>query len=390
MFVSVIKMRRLNNQIDFFVNEFGKDIQIYGSTKKGILSDASSNPSFYDDKYLIMKESYDTGTLLEYQNVKWMVISQVVVDANTYKAKIRRADWQIKLYVQNVLQCFYCIVDNLEATIEDGKVISTAVGEIKLYLQANANTNLLAISRRFIKFGSAWKITGIDKSKVGLIIIYAEKDLFTDKDDKDNEIADRWSYEEKHIYTISITDLSPINMEIGETRKLNYQVYDTGTLMTTFPEVVFEIENTQFATIDSAGNITAVLVGETAVTCKLKATSTISASCIIKVVQEIVKEYTITLTYPTKEISVGGYASTFTATVFYGGVQVTDKTVLWKVTDINGAATNIVTLTNKGNNSCTVSAPENYDNIDLSVILTAYLSDDNNVKNTVTLKLVLY
>ena len=79
-------MKKLNNQIDFFTDEFGKEIYIKGNTKKVILSDASTKPSYFDDKYIRMKEAYDTGTLLEYQNVIWMVISQVVADKNTYKA----------------------------------------------------------------------------------------------------------------------------------------------------------------------------------------------------------------------------------------------------------------------------------------------------------------
>lgn len=382
-------MKKLNKQIDFFTDEFGKEINIKGSTKKAILSDASTKPSYFDDKYIRMKEAYESGTLLEYQNVKWMVISQVVADKNTYKAKIRRADWQIKFYIQNILQSFYCIVDNLEATIEEGKIINTVAGEIKLYFQLTDNTKLLAIDRRFIKFGSAWKITGIDKSKVGLIIVYAKKDLFTDKDDKDNEIADRWSYEEKHVYTITITDNNPMTLGVGEARKLNYVVYDNGTAMSTIPEVVFASDIASVVTIDSGGNMTGVAVGETKAYVILKTDASVKAECMINVVQEVVKVYSITLTYNSKSIVLGGIARTFTATVYYGDTQVTGKTVLWSVKNLNGTATNKVTLTDKGNNSCTVSAEENYDYIDESVILTAYLSDDSSIKNEVTLTLTV-
>lgn len=383
-------MKKLNNQIDFFTDEFGKEIYIKGNTKKVILSDASTKPSYFDDKYIRMKESYDTGTLLEYQNVIWMVISQVVADKNTYKAKIRRADWQIKFYVQNILQSFYSIVDNLEATIEEGKIISTIAGEIKLFFQFTDNTNLLAISQRFIKFGSAWKITGIDKSKVGLIIVYAEKDLFSDKDDQKNEIADRWSYEEKHVYTIAITDINPMTLVVGEIRKLNYVVYDNGTAMSTIPEMVFTTDNVSVVATDTGGNMTGIAVGETKVYDMLKSDTSIKAECMVNVAQEVIKEYSITLTYSTTDVYLGGLARTITAKVYYGDTQVTDKTVLWSVKNTDGTATNKVTLTDKGNNSCTVSAEENYDYIGESVILTAYLSDDSSIKNDVTLNLTIY
>ncbi len=382
-------MKKLNNQIDFFTNEFGKEIHIKGNTQKGILSDASAKPSFFDDKYLRMKEAYDTGTLMEYQSAKWMVISQVVADNNTYKAKIRRADWQIKFYIQNVLQSFYCIVDNLEATIEDGKIISVVAGEIKLYFSNTENTSRLAIGQRFIKFGSVWKITGIDKSKVGLIIVYAQKDLFTDKDDKDNEIADRWSYEEKHVYSISITDINPMTLEVGEARMLNYIVYDNGTAMSTIPEVIFTTDNTAVVMIDAVGNLTGVSEGDTKVYAMLKSDILVKAECIVNVAQEVVKEYSITLTYSTTEVYLGGLPRTITAKVYYGDTQVTDKSVLWSVKNTDGTATNKVTLTDKGNNSCTVSAEENYDYIGENIILTAYLSDDSSIKNELTLILTV-
>lgn len=383
-------MKQLNKQLDFFIKEFGQDIVLTGKARKAIVSDASSNPDFLDDKFIRTTEAFTTGNVLEYQNEKWMVVSQIVKDRNTYRAKMRRTDWQIKFYIGSALCQTYCYVDNMDVNLEEGKIITTSADVMKLIVQDTNCTSQLAIDQRFLKFGAAWKITGFDKSRRGLIIIEAKKDLFGDNDDRDNEIAERWAHETKHVYTISITDVSPITLEVNTARKLNYAVYDNGTLMTTFPEVIFEIENEQIAIIDSTGIMTALSVGSTTVTCKLKDTPTISASCTLQVVEKIVKEYTITLTYTSTDIYLGSSARTFTAKVLYGGVQVTDKTVLWKVTNTNGTATNVVTLTDKGNNSCTVLAPENYDNIGVSVILTAYLSDDNNVKNTVTLTLSVY
>lgn len=383
-------MKQLNKQFDFFIQELGQEVILKGNAKKAIISDRSNNPDFFDDKYIRTVETFDTGNVLEYQNEKWMVVSQIVRDRNTYRAKIRRADWQIKFYIGNMLCQTYCIVDNTDVKLDEGKIITTSKDEMKLIVQNTDNTNQLTIDHRFLKFGFAWKITGFDKSRKGLIIIYAKKDLFGTNDDKDNEIADRWAHETKHIYTITITDVSPITMEIGEERILNYDVHDNGAVMTTFPEVIFDIDNSQIATVDSVGNITAELVGSTTITCMLKDTPTISASCILQVVEEIVKEYSITLSYTSTDIYLGWGTETYTANVLYGGIQVTDKSVIWKVYNTDGTPTNMVTLTNTGNNSCTISAEENYDYIGMSVILTAYLEDENNIKNEVTLNLVIW
>lgn len=382
-------MKQLNKQFDFFIKEFGQDIVLTGKSRKAIVSDASSNPDFLDDKFIRTTETFATGNILEYQNEKWMVVSQIVKDKNTYRAKMRRTDWQIKYYIGSTLCQTYCYVDNMDVNLEEGKIITTSADVMKLIVQDTSCTSQLAIDQRFLKFGAAWKITGFDKNRRGLIIIEAKKDLFGDNYDRDNEIADRWAHETKHVYTISITDVSPISMEINTTRKLIYEVYDNGTLMTIFPEVIFEIENTQIATIDTAGNMTAVSVGSTTVTCKLKDTSTISASCTLQVVEKVVKEYSITLSYTSTYVNLGGSARTITAKVLYGGVLVSDKTVLWNLTNSDGTATAIATLTDKKNNSCTVSVPDYYDNIGKKVIVTSYLSDNNNVKNTVTLTLTV-
>ena len=96
-------MKKLNSQIEFFFKEFGQDVIMKGNQKRVIIADANAKPSFYDDKFIRADETIDTGTLLEYQNAKWMVVSQIVIDKNTYRAKIRRADWQISFYIQSVL-----------------------------------------------------------------------------------------------------------------------------------------------------------------------------------------------------------------------------------------------------------------------------------------------
>lgn len=383
-------MKKLNGQIDFFFHEFGKEIIIKGNRTKVIISDATTKPSYYDDKYIRTDMPFDTGTILEYQNEKWLVISQIVADKNTYKAKIRKANWQISFYIQSVLYHFYCVVDNLDVSLEEGKIINTAAGEMKLIMPATDFTNNLSIDQRFLKFGSAWKITGIDKSKMGLNMIYAKKDLFTDKDDRDNEIADRWSYETKHIYTIAITDNNPVSFEVGEVRKLNYAVYDNGTIMDTPPEVIFTIGNEAVATIDGTGSITALSQGETTVCCKLKEIPTIKTESTLKVVQQVLKEYSITLTYTNANLTIGGGARSFTGKVFYGNTQVTDKTVKWSVRNTDGTATNMVTLTDKGNNVCSLKAVDNESYIGKKIILKVELSDNNKVINEVTISLVAF
>jgi len=184
-------MNKIDKLWDFLKFEKGESITINGVQTIAIISDATDKPSYYDDKYIRTAVEIKTGDLIEYQNNKWFVISQEDKNVKTYKAKIRKSNYKIKIVLDEVLHEFESIIENVNVSISEGKVIDTIAGKIIVTIPTNTFSNKIDINIRFIKLGYAWKVVGVDRSQKGLNIIHAEKDLIGSDDDTENEIANK-------------------------------------------------------------------------------------------------------------------------------------------------------------------------------------------------------
>lgn len=375
-------MKRINRQSDFFYNEFGETISQGGNPKKVLISDAVTNQNYNDDKFIRSREKWNSGTLLEYKNQIWMIVSQINEMKSEYRARVRRTDWNIHFYISNVLYGLWCFAEDTNVKLDENKVMTLSADEIKLTVPYTEVSKQLAIGNRFLKFGAAWKITGFDRTKQGLMTIYAEKDLFNDYDDRDNEIADRWRYETKHSYSISFTNANQMTFNIGDTKQMEYEIKDMGVAVTNTMQVIFTSSNEEVAVINAGGLITAIGVGNSNVTVALADNMNISATCGLFVEEiPIVQEYTITLVYPSTTVKVGANARKFSAEVYCGNNIDSSKQVQWWVTDLSGNTTDMVTLSVNGCVCYVQAVDEDY--IDESVVLHVALTDDNTVTNTV-------
>lgn len=378
-------MKQINSQLDFFYNEFGETIYLGGNSKQALISDAVTNQNYCDDKFIRSKEKWNCGTLLEYKNHIWMIVSQINEMKMEYRARIRRTDWNIKFYVGSVLYGLWCYAEGTSVKLDENKVMTLSADEIKLTFSCTEITNQLVIGNRFIKFGAAWEITGFDKTKQGLMTIYCKKDLFNDYDDKENEIADRWRYETKHSYSVSFTNANQMTFNIGDTKQMEYEIKDIGVVVTESMQVTFVSSNEKVAIINEEGLLTAIGIGNCDVMIALADNLNIAATSSLSVVEApIIQEYSITLVYSSTTVKVGGSSKKFTAEVYYGNNIDTSKQVQWTVTDLNGNATDMVSLS-VNNNICDVQAADNEDYIDESVVLHVSLVDDNLISNTVTI-----
>lgn len=381
-------MKQIKKQERFFFDEFGEEINQSGNIKKVLISNATANQNYFDDKFIRSRESLRCGELLDYKNSVWMIISQVEETAPFYRARMRRADLMMKIYINSNLCGFHCYGEDTNVSLDENKIMTISSDEIRLVLPTTELTEQLVIGNRFLKFGAAWKITGFDKVKKGLITVCATKDVFNDDDDKENEIADRWKHETKHSYTISFINAGVLSFSIGETKQMEYAVYDAGVLVEETKAVTFTAGNTEVATIDANGILTAVGIGSSYITVTLNEAPTVQATCGITVGEpEPGGDYSITIDYKSAIIKAGGLAKTYNAKVYNGTQLDYLKIVIWSITNTDGSTTNMATLVDKGNNSCTVQAVDNNDYIGETVILRATLSDDATVLNELKLEI---
>lgn len=196
-------MNKIDKLWNFFKFEKGEDIKINGVQNTAIISDASDKPSYYDDKYIRSDEKLQTGDVIGYQNKRWFVISQEDKNEKSYKAKMRRSNYKVKVVLDEVLHEFDSIIENIGISIDEGKYIDTVAGKITATIPADTFSNKIDINNRFIKLGYAWKVVGVDRSQNGLNIIHAEKDLIAADDDMENEIANKNSIA---VWSISVSD----------------------------------------------------------------------------------------------------------------------------------------------------------------------------------------
>ena len=239
-------MNKIDELWDFFKFEKGESITIKGVQNTAIISNASEKPSYYDDKYIRTDELLETGDKIEYQNKKWFVISQGVKSKNSFKAKMRRSNHIVKVVLDEVLHEFDSTIENAGVSIEEGRFIDKVAGKVIVTIPADTFSNKIDVNNRFIKFGYAWKVIGVDRSQNGLNIVHAEKDLISSNDDMENEIANKSSIA---VWSISVTDTNrKININSDYTYTATVMKNDVGY---TGASIIWESSDSNIATVSN-------------------------------------------------------------------------------------------------------------------------------------------
>lgn len=187
----MMNLFNIDNDIDYILSQAGKEIKINNVPTTAIIGSMSDNIE-YDDKKIITKTSISRGSEIEYDNYKYIILSEINGKRfdTYYKGIMRRYNYNIKFNFNGTVKEFPAIIETKMLDIETGQYLSLPVGKILVTMQDNAETQPIKIQDKFIKMNSAWEIKGIDKSKVGLIILHCEKTDFTATDDVENEIID--------------------------------------------------------------------------------------------------------------------------------------------------------------------------------------------------------
>ena len=83
-------MNKIDDMIDFFLYEKGESIKINGTDEAALIVDAADKLTYYDDKIIRCKCQIRTGDIVEYNNLKYMIISQIDREENSYRARMRK------------------------------------------------------------------------------------------------------------------------------------------------------------------------------------------------------------------------------------------------------------------------------------------------------------
>ncbi len=173
--------------------------------------------------------------------------------------------------------------------------------KILVTIPENKDNNKITVDLRFIIMSSAWKVTVIDNSKIGLITLLCDKSQFdTVNHDMENEIADAHKY--IHTYTISITNGDSADLDYRETNlQLSVSCTDNGAVVEN-PIVTYSSDNEIVATIDNNGLVTCHALGQAVITATY---NDIFDSLIMNDIEVVTDNYSIEYVNPFTSIYQG-------------------------------------------------------------------------------------
>lgn len=289
---------QLNDPKDFkhLLNMAGQDILINGKPARALITNTNLTES-KDNRNITTLENIECGYLIDYDDGKWLVISEVSGKRyNKYKGIMQKCNNTLTANIAGILYRVPCIVtDKISLNTDTTTYITTLDNEIYI-LVANDTINSNIKINDIYKIGKLnYQVKNIDDiTKTGLLIM---KMKFTEEE----QVLPN--------YSISITNVLPVLTDLETPVQLTVEQKDRDTILTDPLPMVFTSSDNSIATVDNTGLVTPVSVGDVTVTVKLESDSTVNDSITITVEEvEIPEKYTLELTgsaSPDTEIKQG-------------------------------------------------------------------------------------
>ncbi len=182
----------IQDDVMYLLQEIGHNCKVNNIPAKAIVNNTDNE---YDDKRIITNEKISRGYYIEYNDLFFLVIDDVVDKRykTYYKSQMRKCNYDVKFIINNKLYLFPSIVEGEKFYINQDKVLDISADTITVTLPYTDVTKQIQRQQGFIKFGQKWEVQGIDYTKAGLITLNCKITPYkTSVDDLDNEIADRW------------------------------------------------------------------------------------------------------------------------------------------------------------------------------------------------------
>lgn len=369
----------MNTLYDTYLNHmanYGKIIKINGNSTTGFFKEYDEKKDSNDHKYLFTNiNTLKQGDEIEALGQYWLNISHIVNYNGVYeKGLIRESKYSIKFaFPDGEVKQFTSVIDTKALDIKTNQYIALPDGKILVTMQENQDSNNIVLDQRFIIMGSAWKVVGIDKSKIGLIILTCQSDAFNEFDDRENEIADAKKY--IHTYTIDITNGESADMDYRETTlQLTVSCTDNAVIVEN-PVVTYVSNNEYVATIDSSGLITCHGTGQAVITATYR---NVSDTFVVNGIEVIADNYSIEYVNPATSIK-SGRTVTFTIKVLNNGVEVLDKPVTFNLRNEDESANVYATITGTTSNTVSVQASSTSSYVGKYFYLKCMLTEDNSI-----------
>ena len=348
------------NIFDFPQNDYlyllsmaGDDIYINNDTmpKKALINNLPVNRQA-DIRTIATKEPIKRGDLVNWDGENWLIISEIGHKRYSYyKGIIQRCNYNIKFNFQGTIKQFPCIADSRVFDVETNQYVSIPAGKIVVTMQSNADSENIKINDRFIKMKNAWKVTGIDRTKNGLLVLYCDLDAIIPSDDDVNEVANAGDY----VYTLEITKGETSSIQEGSTLQLNVVVKLNGNPVDN-KTVIYSTNNPSIATVDASGLVTGISAGECIITASLAENPNVYDTISITVTALPQHNYAVTINGNTSIVKTK--TATYTAIFTDNGVPITEESFFYITADDGVSETTLATIQSQDPtaNTCVVKA----------------------------------
>ena len=364
----------LNNTEDFqnLLSVAGMDILINGSSTRALITNTNVNQNS-DNKKITTLDSIERGFLIDYDNAKWLVVSEVNGKRyGKYKGIIQKCNNTMIVNVAGILHTVPCIVTDRANLNTDVTTYITTLDTQIYIMVANDIINSNIKVNDIYKIGNLnYQIKNIDDiSKSGLLVLKLE---FTSTE------------QVLPSYSVSITNTEPVTTDTATPVQLTIEQKDGDTVLTEPLPMVFSSSDNAIATVDSTGMITPVSVGNVTITVQLESDATVNDSIAITVQEvPVVETYYLELTgniQPDTEIK-SDQTKTYTCVKKNSSGAVVDGALFDFTVNPGTTPTSAYTLTILNDTQCSIKCNQYTYYIDLVVTDRAdnTLSVSKNIK----------
>jgi hypothetical protein len=324
-----------------------------------------------DEKTFIatFESTIHLGSLIFWQNSHWIVSHFDSSMGDMYlRGKIRKCISSLKWQNDDadILEAFFCYDSENSGGlgINEGKIISTQDTRRDIIIPNNSDTRKFALEERFIFDTRVWKIIKYDQIKNDGLI-YLTLDVGQIDTVNDNMTLRIANYKVPPVYSLSLIGADHVSVNIVDTLQINAQLTKDGVIVPS-PILSYLSSDKLICLVDRNGLILPLAEGNATITVTFKDLTQIINVTVTNVVSH---NYSVEITdnaTSNKFTIVKTVSKTFGCAFKDNGVAIVVDGV-FSVTDVNGNATTLATITSQTTNTCVVKGGSTVGNVLLHV-----------------------